>query len=84
MRARIKEDCQLRRLILAFGALASSSGAMVLVLSIARCQLESVTTSLRLLPTGATVCRCDSHQLRDGAFPRHTTRNQVAEWANAE
>ena len=32
---------------------------------------------LRLLPAGATVAGRDSHPLRDGAFPRHTVRNQA-------
>ena len=46
MRARIKEEWELRRLVLAFGALAGSSGAVVLLPAIARWQLETVTTQM--------------------------------------
>ena len=52
MRARIKEEWELRRLVLGFGALAGSSGAVVLLLAIARWQLETVTTHM-LWITGA-------------------------------
>ena len=52
MDARIKEEREFRRIVLAFGALAGSSGALVLVLATARWQLDAVTTQA-LWITGA-------------------------------
>ena len=52
MRPRIKEEWELRRLVLGFGTLAGSSGAVVVMLALARWQLETVTTQV-LWVTGA-------------------------------
>ena len=48
----IKEEREFRRIALAFGALAGSSGTVVFMLAIARWQLDAVTTQA-LWITGA-------------------------------
>ena len=52
MPARIKEELELRRIVLAFGALSGASRAVVFALALARWQLEPVTTQM-LWMTGA-------------------------------
>ena len=52
MPARIKEELEFRRLVLAFGALSGASGAVVFALALTRWQLEAVTTQM-LWITGA-------------------------------
>ena len=46
MQACIKEEREFRGIVLAFGALAGSSGAVVFALAIARWQLDAVTTQV--------------------------------------
>ena len=54
MQARINKERELPLLVLAFGALAGSSGAVVFVLAMARWQLEAVTTQVPWIAGAST------------------------------